>query len=67
MNGFVIGKLCYLLPMFMNASGEIRTKLHNIVMTSARGAIGNYCCRKNTNQILGTCGWMVIDKLILRD
>ena len=34
-------------------------------MTAARGAIGNYCCRKNTNQFLGTCGWMVIDKLIL--
>ena len=33
-------------------------------MYAARVVIGNYCCRKNTKQILDTCGWSILDNTI---
>ena len=45
-NGLVIGKLNYMLPLYANASKLNIQKLHKIVMTAARCVIGNYCFKQ---------------------
>ena len=44
-NGFVKGKMHYMLPIFINTNREIKTKLHRVMMHVVRIVIGNYCCR----------------------
>ena len=39
-------------------------KLHKVIMTAARSAIGNYCYRKSNMYILEKCGWLNINKMI---
>ena len=63
-NGFIIGKLNFMLPLYMNANLSNITKLHKVLMTAARVAIGNYCCKKSISQILGKCGWLSIRNMI---
>ena len=46
MNAFVMGKLTYMLPLYMNAPSYLIDKLHKVVMTAARVAIGSYCPKK---------------------
>ena len=60
LNAFVFGKLNYIIPIYSIATQVNISKLHKIVMTSARAAIGNYCCRKSTAQILSTVKWLSI-------
>ena len=48
----------------MSASKQCISRLHKVIMTAARVAIGNYCCRKNISQILGKCGWLDIESMI---
>ena len=52
LNSFVIGKLNYMLPLYMNAPQFLVNKLHKVVMTSARLAIGSFCFKKSTEYIL---------------
>ena len=65
MNAFVIGKLRYMLPIYMNTTSDNITKLHRVLMRCARTTIGNYCCRMNTAAILGKCNWLGINKFIV--
>ena len=53
-----------MLPLYFNASQILITKLHRVLMTSAHVAIGNYCCRKSTQQILLKVNWLPIFKMI---
>ena len=64
LNGYVIGKLRYMLPLYSNVTQLLMTKLHKIVMTAARTAIGNYCCRHSTTQILNKVDWLPIKLMI---
>ena len=45
MNAYAMGKMRYMLPLYMNATQDNINKLHRVLMRAARGAIGNYCCR----------------------
>ena len=65
MNAFVVGKLRYMLPIYMNATTDNINKLHKVLMRCARVTIGNYCCRMNTAAILGKCKWLGIKKFIV--
>ena len=64
-NGFIIGKLRYMLPLYMNSTKDNIGRLHKVLMTAARAAIGSYCCKKSTLQILSKCNWIPIQKLII--
>ena len=63
-NGYVMGKMNYMLPIYNNIPKYLYNKLHKILMKSARCAIGNYCFRKSTSYILSKCKWMTIDQMI---
>ena len=65
MNAFVIGKLRYMLPIYMGADTNNLTKLHRVLMKAARSTIGNYCCKQSIGQILNRCKWLEI-KLIIQ-
>ena len=64
MNGYVIGKLHYMLPLYTRLNTELTSKIHKVMMTAARVTIGNYCCRKTITQILSKCKWLEIKQLI---
>merc|ERR1712240_591668 len=49
----VIGKFIYCLPLFTQTSKSQQSKLHKIIMMSARTIIGNYCYKKSIGYILG--------------
>ena len=49
-NSFVIGKLNYMLPLYLHLSEGLKNKLHKVIMNAARVSIGNYCYKK-------TCGY----------
>ena len=49
----------------MHASKDLTQKLHKVVMTAARAAIGNYCFKKLTSYILEKCKWLNIKNMIL--
>ena len=64
MNAHVIGKLNYLLPLYMHTNKILNDKLHKVLMTAARGAIGNYSFKKSKKYILDKCNWLPINKMI---
>ena len=64
-NSFVVGKLRYMLPIYMNSTLDNINRLHKVVMTAARTSIGNYCIRKSTSQILEICKWLPIRQMIM--
>ena len=51
----VIGKLIYCLPIYTPKIKNQQSKLHKIIMMSARTIIGNYCFKKSTKYILEKC------------
>ena len=63
-NAHVIGKINYLLPLYMHSSKEQIAKMHKVIMTAARLAIGDYCFKKSEIYILNKCGWLNINKMI---
>ena len=65
MNAYVIGKLQYMLPFYTQANNYNLNKIHKIIMRSARGAIGNYCCRFSINKILNICKWSTAKNIII--
>ena len=64
LNANVISKLNYMLPFYSSLTIEQTNKLHKVIMTSARMAIGNYCYRVECNKILGRCNWLPINDMI---
>ena len=54
----------YMLSLYNNLPNYLTKKLHKILMTSARCAIGNYCFKKSNNYILDQCKWLSIEKII---
>ena len=65
MNAYVIGKLNHLLPLQLNAPKYLINKLHKVIMTVARTAIGNFCFKKSTIYILDKLKWLNIDNMII--
>ena len=65
LNAYVIGKLIYACPLYMNASEHNLAKLHKVVMTAARAAIGNYCLKKSIIYILKKCNWLSAKNIII--
>ena len=65
-NGFVIGKLNYMLPLYSVINTDNNNKLHKIIMTAARAVIGNYCFKKSISYILNKCKWLNINNMITR-
>ena len=53
-----------MLPLYMNTTNENKNKLHKVIMRGARTAIGNYCCKSSTNQILAKCKWLNVKSMI---
>ena len=45
-NAFVLGKLIYALPLYMGLNLNLQNRLHKVLMTAARAAIGSYCYKK---------------------
>ena len=64
LNAHVIGKLMYAIPLYMHANKELLNKLHKVITTAARAAIGNYCYKKSIKYMLNKCNWLDIDTLI---
>ena len=64
MNSFVIGKLIYRLPLYNNVPQYLTNKLHKILMTAARCAIGDYCFKKSNKYILNKCKWLSVKNMI---
>ena len=64
LNSFVIGKMKYMIPLYMNAPAYEIKKLHKVLMTSARLAIGSYCFKKSCDYMLKKCNWLNINNLI---
>merc|ERR1712240_567847 len=48
----VIGKLIYCLPLYTQANKNQISKIHKVIMTSARAIIGSFCFKKSTKYIL---------------
>ena len=53
-----------MVPIYSTATKDNLNKLHKIIMTAARAAIGDYCFKKSTHYILGKCKWFDINDLI---
>jgi len=62
MNAYVVGKLNYILQLYMHTTNNLTSKLHKIIMTAARTVIGNYCPGMSISQILMKCKWLPIEK-----
>ena len=45
MNGYVIGKLRYMSPLYTQANNNNLNKIHKLIMRAARSAKVNNCCR----------------------
>ena len=65
LNGFVFGKLHYMVPLYSLTTEANLNKLHKVIMTAARAAIGNYCYKKSINYILNKCKWFDIKDIIM--
>ena len=63
-NSLVIGKLNYMLPLFVSANLRSKNLIHRVLMRSGHLAIGNYCYKKSITYILSKCGWVDSDQLI---
>ena len=63
-NGYIIGKLQYMLPLYMNANQNNINKLHKVLMRAARTALGHYGLKLSITQILDKCNWLTINKMI---
>ena len=50
-NSFIIGKLIYMLPLYLHAPQVLINKLHKVVMTAARVVISDYCFKKSCSYI----------------
>ena len=46
LNAFVMGKLNYMVPIYSLATQANLKKLHKVIMTAARAAVGNYCFKR---------------------
>ena len=58
MNGYVIGKLRHMLPLYIQAnSNNNLNEIHKLIMRAARSKIGNNCCRFSRIKLLNICKW----------
>ena len=64
LNANVMSKLNYMLPFYSSITEELTHKLHKVIMTSARMAIGDYCYKTHCNKILARCNWLPIRYMI---
>ena len=64
LNANVLPKLDYMLPFYSSLNDELVHKLHKVLMTSARMAIGNYCFKTQCTKILAKCNWLPIRYMI---
>ena len=62
---YIIGKIIYALPLYMNINNTNLNKLHKVIMTAARMSIGNYCFKKSKKYIINKCGILDIKDLII--
>ena len=60
-----MGKLYYMVPIYSLANNNNLQKLHKVIMTAARAAIGNFCFRKSIQYILTKGKWFDIHDWIL--
>ena len=59
LNAFVIGKLNYMLPIYSLSDKTNKQKLHKILTTARRTAIGSYCFKKVCHTyFLNVNGWI---------
>ena len=59
-----MSKLNYMLPFYSSLTDELIHKLHKVIMTSARMAIGDYCFKMKCNKILAQCNWLPIRYMV---
>lgn len=64
LRAFVIEKLIYMVPIYSISTQLNIQKLHKIIMTAARTAIGNFCFKKSISFILSKWDWFDIYDLI---
>ena len=56
--------MIYMLPLYNNVPQYLTNKLHKILMTAARCAIGDYCFKKSNKYILNKCKWLSVKNMI---
>ena len=59
-----MSKLNYMLPFYSSLTDDLIQKLHKVIMTSARMAIGDYCFKVQCNKILSKFNWLPIRYMI---
>ena len=53
-----------MLPIYSIADKSNISKLHKIITTAARTAIGSYCFKKSVKYMLTKCKWLDINSMI---
>ena len=53
------------MPIYLGINNILINKLHKVIMSAARAAIGNYCFQKSIKYILEKCNILEIKDLIL--
>ena len=64
MNGYVIGKLRYMSPLYTQANNNNLNKIHKLIMRAARSTIVNNCCRFSRIKLLNICKWPTAKNMI---
>ena len=52
------------MPTYTNLTNNQKQRLHKLIMRTARMTINNYCFKKSTEYILGSCNWVDIGEMI---
>ena len=53
-----------MLPIYSLTNTINKNKIHKIITTAARAAIGNFCFKKSIKYILNKCKWLDVNELI---
>ena len=64
LNAFVIGKINYMIPIYSLCNSQNLNKIHKMITTAARCAIGSFCFRKSIRYMLCKCKWMDVKTFI---
>ena len=64
LNPHIMGKLQYLLPLYQGSNQDQLSKIHKVMMSAARMAIGPSSFKQSNIAILKQCKWLPLTKLI---
>ena len=63
-NSHIMSLIQYGLPLYINESIEVKTKIHKCIMKVGRWVNGSYCYRKSCKDILSKLNWKIPEEEI---